>query len=42
VGFLAVIFFAAFRQVDTTQIEAALLDGAGFLQLMRYVLIPAI
>jgi raffinose/stachyose/melibiose transport system permease protein len=41
-GFLAVIFFAAFRQVDTTQIEAALLDGAGFLQLMRYVLIPTI
>jgi raffinose/stachyose/melibiose transport system permease protein len=41
-GFLAVIFFAAFRQVDTSQIEAALLDGAGFFQLMRYVLIPAI
>ena len=41
-GFLAVIFFAAFRQVDIAQIEAALLDGAGFFQLMRYVLIPAI
>jgi raffinose/stachyose/melibiose transport system permease protein len=41
-GFLAVIFFAALRQVDTAQIESALLDGANFLQLMRYVLIPAI
>lgn len=41
-GFLAVIFFAALRQVDMTQIEAAMLDGANYLQLMRYVLIPAI
>jgi raffinose/stachyose/melibiose transport system permease protein len=41
-GFLAVIFFAALRQVDTTQIDAAMLDGANFLQLMRYVLLPAI
>ncbi len=41
-GFLAVIFFAAYRQVDSTQIEAAVIDGAGFFQLMRYVLIPAI
>jgi raffinose/stachyose/melibiose transport system permease protein len=41
-GFLAVIFFAAFRQVDSTQIEAAVIDGASFFQLMRYVLIPAI
>ena len=30
------------RQVDTAQIEAALLDGANFFQLMRYVLLPAI
>jgi raffinose/stachyose/melibiose transport system permease protein len=41
-GFLAVIFFAAFRQVDAAQIEAAVIDGAGFMQLLRFVLIPAI
>jgi raffinose/stachyose/melibiose transport system permease protein len=41
-GFLAVIFFAAFRQVDVAQIDAAMLDGANFPQLMRYVLLPAI
>jgi len=41
-GFLAVIFFAAFRQVDMAQIDAAMLDGANFFQLMRYVLLPAI
>jgi len=41
-GFLAVIFFAALRQVDTAQIDAALLDGANFVQLMRHVLLPAI
>ena len=41
-GFLCVIFFAALRQVPQEQIEAARLDGAGFFQMMRYVLIPAI
>ena len=41
-GFLAVIFLAAYRQVDSAQIEAAVIDGASFFQLMRYVLIPAI
>ena len=41
-GFLAVIFFAALRQVDMAQIDAAMLDGAGFLQIMRHVLLPAI
>jgi len=41
-GFLAVIFFAAFRQVDAAQIEAAVIDGANYFQLLRYVLIPAI
>jgi raffinose/stachyose/melibiose transport system permease protein len=41
-GFLAVIFFAAYRQVDSAQIEAAVIDGASFFQLLRYVLIPAI
>jgi len=41
-GFLAVVFFAAMRQVDVAQIEAALLDGASLYQLMRFILIPAI
>src|ERR1700739_2750190 len=41
-GFLAVIFFAAFRQVDAAHIEAAVIDGASFFQLLRFVLIPAI
>jgi raffinose/stachyose/melibiose transport system permease protein len=41
-GFLAVVFFAALRQVDTAQIDAALMDGANLLQLMRHVLLPAI
>ena len=41
-GFLAVIFLAAMRQVDSAQIESAQLDGANFMQLMRYILIPAI
>ena len=41
-GFLAVVFFAAIRQVDTSQIEAARIDGARFPQLIRYVLIPGI
>jgi raffinose/stachyose/melibiose transport system permease protein len=41
-GFLAVVFFAALRQVDTAQIDAALMDGANLFQLMRHVLLPAI
>lgn len=41
-GFLCVIFFAALRQVPQEQIEAARLEGAKFLQMMRYVLLPAI
>jgi raffinose/stachyose/melibiose transport system permease protein len=41
-GFLIVIFFTAFRQVDKHQIEAARLDGAGYFQSMRYILLPAI
>ncbi len=41
-GFLAVVFFAALRQVDTAQIDAALMDGANFFQLMRHILLPAI
>ncbi|MEM9230641.1 MAG: sugar ABC transporter permease [Pseudomonadota bacterium] len=41
-GFLAVIFFAALRQVPSEQIEAARLEGATFFQMMRYVLLPGI
>ncbi|MFI5002239.1 MAG: carbohydrate ABC transporter permease [Reyranellales bacterium] len=41
-GFLAVIFLAAMRQVSLDQIEAARVDGAGLLALLRYVLIPGI
>ena len=41
-GFLCVIFFAALRQVPAEQIEAARIEGAGFWQLMRYVLLPGI
>lgn len=41
-GFLAVVFFAALRQVDTAQIDAALMDGANFFQLIRHILLPAI
>jgi raffinose/stachyose/melibiose transport system permease protein len=41
-GFLAVVFLAAMRQIGIDQIEAARLDGAGFLALLRYVLLPGI
>lgn len=41
-GFLAVIFFAALRQVPQEHIEAARLEGANFWQMMWYVLLPAI
>jgi raffinose/stachyose/melibiose transport system permease protein len=41
-GFLAVVFLAAMRQISIDQIEAARLDGAGFLALLRYVLLPGI
>jgi raffinose/stachyose/melibiose transport system permease protein len=41
-GFLAVVFLAAMRQISIDQIEAARLDGAGFLALLRYVLVPGI
>jgi len=41
-GFLCVIFFAALRQVPQEQIEAARIEGATFLQMMRYVLLPGI
>jgi len=41
-GFLCVIFFAALRQVPAEQIEAARIEGATYLQMMRYVLLPGI
>jgi raffinose/stachyose/melibiose transport system permease protein len=41
-GFLAVVFFAALRQTDVEQIEAARLDGAGFIALLWHILLPAI
>jgi raffinose/stachyose/melibiose transport system permease protein len=41
-GFIAVIFFAAMRQVPIEQIEAARVEGATYFQQMRWVLIPAI
>jgi raffinose/stachyose/melibiose transport system permease protein len=41
-GFLCVIFFAALRQVPQEHIEAARIEGATYLQMMVYVLLPAI
>ena len=41
-GFLCVIFYAALRQVPAEQIEAARVEGASFLQMLRYVLLPGI
>jgi len=41
-GFLCVVFFAAMRQVPQDHIDAARIDGAGFWQLMRHVLLPGI
>lgn len=41
-GFLCVIFFAALRQVPQEQIEAARIEGATYVQMMRYVLLPGI
>lgn len=42
VGFLAVVFFSALRQVDVSQIEAALVEGASSSQVFRHVLLPGI
>ncbi|MGG5821345.1 carbohydrate ABC transporter permease [Falsiroseomonas sp. HW251] len=41
-GFLTVIFFAALRQVNRDLIDAAVVDGAGRLQMFRHVLLPSI
>ncbi len=41
-GYLAVIYFAAMRQVDITLIEAAVVDGASYFATFRFVLLPMI
>ncbi len=41
-GFVFVIVLAALRNVDTEQVDAAMLDGAGYLQRLRYVVLPQI
>lgn len=41
-GFLAVVFFAALRQVDPELVDAASIDGANRRQVFRHVLIPSI
>jgi raffinose/stachyose/melibiose transport system permease protein len=41
-GYLTVIYFAALRQVDTSLIEAAFVDGASYAATFRYILLPSI
>jgi raffinose/stachyose/melibiose transport system permease protein len=41
-GYLAIVFFAAMRQVPTDQLEAAYLEGASGWQIFRYVTLPNI
>ncbi|MBM7808483.1 raffinose/stachyose/melibiose transport system permease protein [Geodermatophilus bullaregiensis] len=41
-GFVFVIILSALRNVDTQQVEAAVLDGAGYLQRLRHVVLPQI
>jgi raffinose/stachyose/melibiose transport system permease protein len=41
-GFVFVIILSALRNVDTAQVEAATLDGAGYLQRLRHVVLPQI
>ena len=41
-GWNSIIYLAALSSVDTSLYEAAKMDGAGRLQLIRYVDIPAI
>jgi ABC-type sugar transport system permease subunit len=42
VGFVFVIILAALRNVDTDQVDASLLDGANWLQRLRYIILPQI
>jgi raffinose/stachyose/melibiose transport system permease protein len=41
-GFVFVIVLSALRNVDTEQVDAAMIDGAGYLQRLRYVVLPQI
>jgi raffinose/stachyose/melibiose transport system permease protein len=41
-GFVFVIILSALRNVDTEQVDAAMIDGAGYLQRLRYVVLPQI
>jgi raffinose/stachyose/melibiose transport system permease protein len=41
-GFVFVIILSALRNVDQEQVEAAMLDGAGYLQRLRHVVLPQI
>jgi raffinose/stachyose/melibiose transport system permease protein len=41
-GFVFVIVLSALRNVDTEQVDAALIDGASYLQRLRYVVLPQI
>jgi raffinose/stachyose/melibiose transport system permease protein len=41
-GFVFVIILAALRNVDTEQVDAAMIDGASYLQRLRYVVLPQI
>jgi raffinose/stachyose/melibiose transport system permease protein len=41
-GFVFVIILSALRTVDTQQVEAAMLDGASYLQRLRHVVLPQI
>ena len=42
VGFVFVILLSALRNVDVDLIDAALLDGAGFFQRLRHIILPQI
>ncbi len=41
-GYLTIVFVAAMRQIPADQLEAATLEGAGFWQVFRYVILPNI
>ncbi len=42
VGFVFVIILSALRNVDTEQVDASLLDGANWIQRLRYIILPQI
>ncbi len=42
VGFGIVLFLARMMTLDASQLEAARIDGAGFIQRLRYVILPEI